>query len=125
MATQDNQARRNDDTQKTALNKRLEDIGWALFLIMIGCIWLVPDEQIPQGTWLIGAGLIMLGLNGARYLNGIKVSGFTMLLGMVALAAGLGSLVGVELPLFAVFLILIGASIILRPLFGKRSSDGG
>lgn len=124
MVTQDNRARSNDDTQKTALNKRLEDIAWGLFLIMIGCIWLVPDEQIPPGTWLIGAGLIMLGLNGARYLNGIKASSFTMVLGVVAAAAGLASLAGAKLPLLAVFLILIGVSVILKPLFEKRSSDG-
>ena len=54
--------------QKLALNARLEAIGWALFLIWIGGLWLMPDERLPEETWLIGAGLIMLGLNGVRYL---------------------------------------------------------
>jgi len=122
MTRQDNQVPSNQDAQKNALNKRLEAIGWALFLIMIGGIWLVPDEQIPQGVWLIGAGLIMLGLNGFRYLNGIKMSGFTIVLGVLALAAGLGGVFGVKLPLFAILLILIGASIILKPLIEKKQS---
>ena len=118
---QGNQAASNQDTQKSALNKRLESIGWALFLIMIGGLWLVPDERVPKGTWLIGAGLIMLGLNGARYVSGIKMSGFTIVLGVLALAAGLGDFFGIDLPLLAILLILIGANIILKPLIKKKS----
>ncbi len=121
MTRQDDQGTSNEDTQKSALNKRLEAIGWGLFLIMMGVIWLVPDEQVPQGTWLIGAGLIMLGVNGVRYLKGIKMSGFTIVLGILALAAGLGGLFGVK-PLIAILLILIGASIILKPRIEKKKS---
>ena len=102
------------------LNKQLEDIGWGLLLIVIGGLLLVPGEQVPQGAWLILAGVIMLALNGVRYLNGIRASFFTTALGALALIAGLGSLLGVELPLFALFLLLIGMSLVLKPLFGKR-----
>jgi len=35
---------------KEALNKRLESIGWALFLIMAGGIWLIPGDRVPSGT---------------------------------------------------------------------------
>ena len=118
---QGNQAASNQYTQKSALNKRLESIGWALFLIMIGGLWLVPDERVPKGTWLIWAGLIILGLNGARYVSGIKMSGFTIVLGVLALAAGLGDFFGIDLPLLAILLILIGANIILKPLIEKKS----
>jgi hypothetical protein len=109
------------DARHTTLNKRLEDIGWGLFLILIGVIWLVPDMQLPQGFWLLGVAIILLGLNAVRYLNGIKMSSFTIALGVLALAAGLGGLVGVNLPIFAVLLILLGASIILKPMFEKKS----
>jgi len=122
MTTESDQPTVTYDAGKAALNKRLESIGWGLFLIMIGGIWLVPDEQVPEGTWLIGAGLIMLGLNLARYLNGIRMSGFTIVLGILALASGLGDLAGVDLPLFPILLILIGASILLKPVFeGRRT----
>jgi len=36
------------------------------------------------------------------------------------LVAGLGHLAGVKVPVFAILFIIIGASIILRPLFAKR-----
>jgi hypothetical protein len=102
------------------LNKRLEEIGWALFLIMIGGLWLLPAAQVPEGAWLIGAGLIMLGVNGVRYVNGIKVNNFTVVLGVLALGGGVGSAFVVSVPLFPLLLILIGASIILKPLIGTR-----
>jgi hypothetical protein len=52
------------DQTKRALDKRFEWIGWGLFLIMLGGLALVPNHLVPQGTWLVGTGLIMLGLNG-------------------------------------------------------------
>jgi hypothetical protein len=102
-----------------ALNRQLEDIGWGLFLMVIGGLLLVPGEQLPQGAWLMLAGVIMLSLNLVRYLNGIRANVFTTAFGALALAAGLGSLFGVELPLFAIFLLLVGAALVFRPLFGK------
>ena len=122
MTVQNDQPASVQDEDKSALNKRLEAIGWASFLIMIGGIALVPDKWVPEGTWLIGAGLIMLGLNGARHLNGIKMSGFTIFLGILALISGISDLLGVDLPLLPILLILVGASTILRPLFEKKQS---
>jgi len=69
----------DQDQSKMHLNKRLEAIAWGLFLIMIGGLWLLPDETVPEGTWLLGVGVIMLGLNGVRNMYGIKMSGFTHL----------------------------------------------
>jgi cytosine/uracil/thiamine/allantoin permease len=105
-----------------AVSKRFDELAWALFLILIGAIWLLPAETVPEGTWLVGAGLILLGMSAARALKGIKVSGFAIALGILAIVAGLGHLVGVKVPVFAILFILIGASIILRPLVeGKRN----
>jgi hypothetical protein len=103
-----------------AINERLEHIGWGLFLIMIGGLGLVPDEYVPEGLWLVGAGLIMLGLNGARYVKGIRLSGFTIVLGLIALFSGVGDMFGLDLPVLAILLILIGANMLLKPyLEGK------
>ena len=74
--------------EKVKLNKRLETIGWGLFLIILGGFSLVPNELIPKGVWSIGIGVIMLGLNATRYFYGIKMSGFTTFLGIVSLLSG-------------------------------------
>ena len=109
------------DVQR-AVSRRLDELAWALFLILIGAIWLLPAGTVPEGTWLVGAGLILLGINVVRSLKGLKMSGFAVVLGVLALVAGMGHLAGVKVPVFAILFIIIGASIILRPLFAKRPS---
>ena len=104
-------------------NERLENIGWGLFLIIVGITFLGPEVQAPVGIWLIGGGLIMLGLNAVRYFCGIRPSSFTIGLGSVALVAGIASAISVKI--VGVFLILIGASIILRPLFEQEVARTG
>ena len=122
MTIQNGQPEGNQIEQKSALNKRLEAISWALFLIMIAVLWLMPEGRVPKDAWLIGVGLIMLGLNGTRYLYGIKMSGFTIVLGIVALAYGTSSSLGANLPFFPILFLIIGASIILFPLIKKKRS---
>ena len=62
-------------------DKRIEDIGWGLLLIITGAAFLMPGWGVPWATWLVGVGVVMLGLNAARYLNGIRVRRFTIILG--------------------------------------------
>jgi len=103
-------------SQKDIFNERLEAIGWALFLIMIGCLLLVPEKHVPDTAWLVGVGVIMLGVNGVRRIVGIKVDTFAVVLGLFALAIGISGFYGVELPIFPIVLIIIGANIILKPI---------
>jgi hypothetical protein len=100
------------------LNQRLETISWGLFLIMLGGFALL--KSVPEGTWLIGAGVIMLGLNAVRLALGIRVSWFTVIVGTVALLSGLGSVSGVNIPVGPLLIILIGLAIIVRALDRSR-----
>lgn len=95
-----------------ALDRRLERISWALFLIMLGGIGLI--STVPQGTWLVGTGMIMLGLNAARYRNGLRISHFSVVLGTAALLLGLGGLTGLDVPFVPTLLIIIGADILFK-----------
>lgn len=112
--------------QKEGLNRRLEAVGWGLFLIIMGALWLMPEGTAPQGVWLIAAGIIMLGVNAVRYVNGIQMSGGSLLLGLLAVIFGVGEFVGMDLPFVAILVIVFGAGIILRPwldpLLERRSS---
>lgn len=98
------------DTKR--LDHRLEATAWGLFFIMLGGILLLPSEVVPQGAWLIGTGVIMLGLNAARILTGIKTSPFSIGLGVVAVVAGLADVAGLGLPILPVILVLIGIEIL-------------
>lgn len=112
------------DEDKAALNKRLEAIAWGLFLIMLGGFVLVPHEIIEGGIWSIGVGVIMLGLNLARYFLGIKMSGFTTVLGIISLISGVLQVVGMDILEGAIFLIILGAYFLLKPWFDKRQLFG-
>ncbi len=107
---------------KTGMAERLDQMGWGVFLAMIGVIWLLPG--VPQGTWLIGTGILLLLLNVIRARIGIRWSGVSVMLGSLALAAGLGGLTGIDAPLFPICLLLAGASLILKPLFSVRDRVG-
>ncbi len=106
--------------QKKELDRRLDSIGWGLFLVMIGCLWLVPEETFPDGTWLIGAGAIILVLMGVRILYEIKLNGIWLVIGVIALAFGISSVSGIDIPVFPILIILFGASIIVNILFKKK-----
>jgi hypothetical protein len=108
------------DAEKQDLNKRLEAAALGLFLIMIGGLWLVPDRLVPHGVWSLGVGLILLGLNAARYFSGIRMSRFTIVLGILALITGAGAFFGMDLPVFAILLMLLGANLILKPWFEQK-----
>src|SRR4030043_574308 len=112
------------DPEKAALNKRLESVAWGLFLIMLGGFALIPDNTIPKGVWSIGIGVIMLGLNVARYFSKLKMSGFTTFLGILALLGGVAELIGITSLDAALLLILLGAYLIIKPWFDKRRLFG-
>ena len=112
------------DPIKAALNKRLESIAWGFFLIMLGGFALIPDSMIPKGVWSIGVGLIMLGLNAARYFYKLRMSGFTTVLGILSLLGGIAELVGFTSLNAALLLIVLGAYLIVKPWFDKRKLFG-
>lgn len=112
------------DESKAALNKRLETIGWGFFLIMLGGFAFVPYETINKGIWSIGVGVIMLGLNAARYLNDIKMSGFTTALGIISLVSGTLQLLGWNMYEGGLLLIILGAYVLFKPWFDKQQLFG-
>ena len=54
-------------------------------------------------------------------MNGIPWSGVSTALGVLALAAGLRRLSAINLPLFPICLVIIGAGLVLKPLVSQRA----
>ncbi len=108
------------------VNRNFEAVAWGTLFIWWGVIELA--KNLPNGTGLIGIGLILLGLNAARYFSGISMNGFTTTCGILALVWGGLELVGVlislpfEIPVFAIVLIVLGVIILAPVLAGKRNS---
>jgi len=122
--TKEARAEVNVDTEKAALNKRLETIAWGCFLVMLGGFMFVPEEIIRGGWWSIGVGLIFLGLNAARYVSNLRMSGFTTFLGIISVVGGILDLTGMEGVNGAVLLIVLGGYLILKPYFERRQLFG-
>ena len=124
MTTQTTQPQEAQAAEKAALNKRLETMGWGLFLIMLGGFALVPHDLVPKGLWSIGVGVIMLGLNVTRYLLHIKMSGFTTVLGIISLISGGLELLGRNNLGGPILLIVLGAYLLVKPWFDKERLFG-
>ena len=114
-------------SQRTRINRpaytwdmRLDEIGWGLFLLMTGGLWLVPSDRVPVGSWLLGTGALLVGINAVRYFRRAPVNVFTTALGALALSGGWAERTGVELPLMAIAIVAMGILLLLRPLAGRR-----
>ncbi|MBM3127963.1 MAG: hypothetical protein FJ009_04920 [Chloroflexi bacterium] len=102
------------------LNRKYETIAWGAFFIWLGVTNLV--RVLPDGVGALGIGVILLGLNLARYLSKIPTSGVTLFLGALALALGAFDAaravlrLEIDLPFFPVLLIVIGVVWLLRDI---------
>ena len=85
-----------------------------------GAIWLLPTA-VPPGTWLFGAAVILLGVNVARYIKHIAISGFSVAVGIAAFVVAVSQLWRTDPPLVAIFLLAIGTSLVARPLFTRTA----
>ncbi len=104
-------------------NRDFEAMAWGALFIWWGVTVLV--KFLPNGSGLVGIGLILIGLNIARWLSGIPVSAFSSTLGVLALVWGGLELAGAllalpfELPVLAILLMTLGVILlgreILRP----------
>ena len=112
---------------KKSLNSILETVAWGLLLILWGITILF--DSVPAGIGLVGTGLIFLGLNGVRSLNGIPTKGDTTILGILALVWGGLELADqvLDLPfelsdwaIFAILMIVLGAILLARSLLRIR-----
>lgn len=94
------------------ISSRIEAIGWGLLLLMTGVLFLIPG--LPDGTWLVGLGVLMIGLNVARTYVGLPLDRFGVILGFGAVLAGFATMAGIDVPVFALLLIVCGLAIIAK-----------
>jgi hypothetical protein len=105
--------------EHAVVRRRIDAVGWGLLLVLTGGALLMPDQHLAEVAWLIGVGLILLGANAVRYLNGMRMQTANFVLGSVALAGGVAAIFGVNLPLIPIVLILFGVSLLISPLIEK------
>ena len=116
-------ARGNARDVRTRTSERLDEVGWALLFLMSGAILVIPGLPHPWAAWFIGVGAILVGLNLARYATGLRIHVLTSGCGAIAMAAGVGAYVGIEIPIVALVLVLIGVVILAEPLIRRNAQS--
>lgn len=95
-------------------NVALAALAWGLFFVWIGLSWIATEYyRFPMEAYIaFGVGIILIGLNAARVGLGLKLSKFSLFIGVVALVIGGAFLTGFQLPLLQTIILLIGLFII-------------
>jgi hypothetical protein len=104
------------------LGARLDELAWALFLIMTGALWLTPGGWAPDGSWLIGLGVILLGWSAARRLGRRPVSACGFSVGVAALVAGVGRILGSTGLFMPILLVALGIVLATRSIAKTRAA---
>ncbi len=102
-----------------ALNGRLEAIAWGIILILLSILMVVPGDQ--GNEFVLGTGVVFLGLNLARSMMGIPLNWFSITLGGLALLLGglgvlwpvLGIKAHVKVDIFPLILLAIGLYLLI------------
>ncbi len=114
---------------KQSQKRDLGTIAWGALFIWWGITELFPS--LPAGTGPLGIGLILLGVNAARYYSGEPTNRFSISVGILAAIWGGLELAGVflnlpfEIPVFAILLIALGVIVLAREISANRNAIGG
>ena len=95
-------------------NVALTSLAWGVFFVWIGLSWIASEYYgVSMEAYVaLGVGIILIGLNAARMGFGMKLSKFSLFIGVVALVFGGTALTGFKPPLWQTIILLIGLFII-------------
>ncbi len=110
----------NDDTTRAAISDRADTIGWGLLFVAIGAVSLMP--AMPDGAWLIAAGIVLLGASAVRAGMGLGAYGTTIVVGVVALSAGIFTVAGLTTEVGPLVLIVLGLALVVGALYRSQRS---
>jgi len=108
------------------ISRNFDAIGWGALFVWWGISLMLPS--MLNGVVPLGTGLILIGVNIARKLAGLPMSGFSTTIGILAIVWGVLELVGVlvnlpfEIPIFAILLIVLGL-IVLAPELKRNQAQ--
>lgn len=91
-------------------SKAFDGLAWGFFILLIGLGWYIEGAYgIETSPYIsLGVGVILIGLNTARIVSNIKISKFSLFIGLIALVMGAAGIVGFTFELIPTIIILIG-----------------
>jgi hypothetical protein len=107
---------------RAGLSDKVDTIGWGFLFLAIGAVSLMPS--MPDGAWLVAAGLVMLGSSMVRAHLRLPVWHTTVVVGIVALATGIFISAGLTTEVIPLVLIVLGLTLVVGTLYrGLRTND--
>jgi hypothetical protein len=110
-----------EDTTRAAVSDRVDTIGWGLLFVAIGAVSLLP--AMPDGAWLVAAGIVMLGASAVRAWMGLGAYGTTIVVGVVALSTGIFTAAGLTTEVGPLVLIVLGLALVVGALYRAQRND--
>ncbi len=109
--------------EKSTRNKIFDAIAWGVFIVLLGVGW-ITSTYYPMDTGIyiaLGAGLILITLNLARWTTGISISKFSLFIGMLALALSGSGILGFTMPFIPTLIVLVGLFIVAQAMHKTTS----
>jgi hypothetical protein len=96
--------------EKQNKNKVFDAIAWGVFIVILGVGWIVSIAyQVSTTIYIaLGVGIVLIGLNYARWASKIKISKFSLFVGLVAFALSGSGIAGFEMPFIPTVVLLVG-----------------
>lgn len=101
--------------ERHELSAKLDSVGWALFFIWVGIVFLVD-----VGWGLLGVGVVILGEAVIRRCLVLNIEGFWVVCGLIFLVGGLWELFMVPWPVVPILLILCGLAVLWGAVSGRH-----
>jgi hypothetical protein len=105
------------EAEKNGLARRLDAVGWGLFLIWLGIVLLAGADT---SVALLGIGLIVLGVQVARLFLKLALERFWFVVGVLFVVGSLWQLADTRVPIPPILLIAAGLALILTHFLRKR-----
>jgi hypothetical protein len=111
--TQSSLAQSPEPTNLDERVRQLDSAAWAVFFIWVGIVMLAG---LPWDWFLVGVGVLILGAQVLRRQWNLKIETFSVVIGLIFLAAGAWDLLSMPLPLMPIILIALGAYLLWKTL---------
>jgi hypothetical protein len=93
--------------------RQIDSAAWAVFFIWVGIVMLAG---LPWDWFLVGIGVLILGTQVLRRQSNLRIETFSIVIGLIILAAGAWDLLSLPLPLMPIVLIALGAYLLWKTL---------
>lgn len=99
-------------------NKLLNGAAWGAFFVVLGIGWITSAiYAIDVAAYIaVGAGIILVAINLARFTVGISISKFSLFIGLIAFVLGATGAIGYSLPLIPTLIVLVGLFVLAEAL---------